>query len=300
MKSGLHKFCAVAILCWMSVAGVSIPAHAAELEAKVRGERVNLRAKPQENAEVVGQVSDGQQLVVLSVTNEWVEIKPPEQIDFWIANEFVTDDTVVVNKLNARAGAGINYTVVGVFNRGDKVVRRGSFGEWLKVAAPADARLWVNRSLVEIVNPAAPLLPPEAAPAIFTEIPTNAVVDETVATAPAVEENEPIVLQVRDEAPAVQPPPDLRLIPLDGQGRVVQREGILKKAPAIFSKPPGTHRLVKREGNSVVTTAYLRGDVKRMNSLLEQQLVVRGQEFWVEEVKAPVIVVESMEKRSFY
>ena len=270
-------------------------APAEELEAKVRGDRVNLRAKPVENAEVVGQVSDGQSLMVVAVSNEWVEVKPPEQIDFWVASEFVTNDTVVVNKLNARAGAGINYTVVGAFNRGDQVTRRGSFGEWLKVAAPADARLWVSRSLVEIINPAAPVLPPEAAPVMITSEQTQ-VVENVVAT----NEQAPQILEVRDVEPPASPPADLRLIPLDGQGRIVQRDGILKKAPSIFMKPPGTHRLVKREGNNLMTTAYLRGDVKRMNALLEQQLVVRGREYWIENLKAPVIVVDSIEKRSLF
>jgi SH3-like domain-containing protein len=264
---------------------------ASGLQARVKGDRVNLRAAPEANAEVVSQVADGVVLPVRSITADWVEVVPPDATDTWVAGEFVVDGTVVVNRLNARAGAGINHAIVGAFQRGDKVERRGSFGEWVKVAPPADARVWVSRALVEVIDPNAPVLPPPAAPA------ASAVTEEEQFLA---EEPAPIqVLGVRDEEPVTPPPSDLRLIPLDGQGKVVQREGILKRSPVLMFNAPGTHRLVRREGNTVVTTAYLRGNVQQLNSLLDQQLLIRGQEYWTEEVRQPLIVIQTIEKRTF-
>lgn len=96
------------------------------------------------------------------------------------------------------------------------------------------------------------------------------------------------------------PPTDLRLIPLDGQGRVVRREGLLKRSPGIFSRPPGAHRLVKREGNRLITLAYVRGDTARLNALLDRHLIIEGREYWVEQVKVPVVVVDAIEQRVFH
>lgn len=285
-----------AMMKWLTItmvwAGAAGPVWAADgLQARVKGERVNLRAQPEAEAEVVAQVTDGVILPVQSTTDEWVEVVPPVDVDLWIASEFVTDDTVLVQKLNARSGASINHSIVGSFTRGEKVVRRGSFGEWLRVAPPANARLWIHRSYVEIVNPAVPVPPPAAAPALVEP----AAAPDAGGEAPV----ETPVLGVHDEPLPVLPPADVRLIPLDGQGREVQREGLLKRSPTLFLKAPGSHRLVRREGNTLVTVAYLRGNENQLNSLLDRQLLIRGREYWTEEVKAPLIVIESIEKRSF-
>lgn len=274
---------------WLS-AGCVITVLAAEpagLQARVKGDRVNMRAQPEADAEVVAQVSDGLILPVHSTSEEWVEVGTPASVDTWIASEFVTDGTVVVQKLNARSGASINHSIVGSFARGDKVERRGSFGEWLRVAPPANARLWIHRTFVEVINPAVPVPAPAPAPALAEEVHVPP---------PFVE---PPVLGIRDEPLPVAPPVGVRLIPLDGQGRTVQREGLLKRSPTLFINAPGSHRLVRREGNAIVTVAYVRGNLNQLNALLDQQLLIRGREYWTEDVKAPLIVIEAIEKRSF-
>jgi SH3-like domain-containing protein len=279
-----------------------------QIMARVKSDRVNLRAKSDLQAETVSQLSSGDMLAVRTVKDEWVEVVPPENADFWVHKEFVGDDTVLVARLNARSGAGINYNVVGSFVKGDKITRRGTFGEWIKVAAPADASLWVHRSLVELVYPGSTIPPPIAAPATpnpSEEISTyydNSSEQPSPDNLTTTYEEEPWPSSGRTP-PAVSssgPPSDLKLVPLSGQGKVVQREGQLKRAPRLLFNSPGTHRLVKREGNKIITTAYLRGNSQQLDSLLEQNLVVQGREYWVENVRVPVIIIEGIEKRSFY
>jgi len=297
----IFLFLVVGFLVQGATGQVPVPA-----SVKVNADRVNLRAKPDQQSETVGQVDAGTMLTVRSMGDDWVEVVPPEQIDFWVHQELVSDDIIIANKVNARSGAGINYTVSGTFVRGDKIQRRGSFGEWIKVAAPADARLWVSRSLVDIPsNVPSPVAAPAAEQAALVEN------DEPARVAPAdqqdqepavaVAADEPYdVMQVQDEAPPFSPPPGLKLMPVDGQGKMVQREGLLKRAPALMFSAPGTHRLVKRDGQTVVTTVYLSGNSAQLNSLLDQQLLIRGREYWVEDAKVPLVVIEAIEKRSFY
>lgn len=269
--------------------------------AQVLADRVNLRARPLVTSEVVGQVSEGETLDVVIVDDQWAEVVPPPRIDAWVASEFVVDGQVIVSKLNARSGAGINYNVIGTFAKNDRVTRRGSFGEWLKVAPPADARLYISREFLELKDPNAPavpeaLVPPVLAPAIEPE----PVVEQVAVVAPPVQgfEEAPVSIDATEET--IDTPGDLRLIPLDGQGRMVQREGLLKKVPLLFFNPPGTHRLVKREGNKIITTAYLRGNRQQLDALVDHNLLISGNEYWTEDVKQPLIVIRSIEKRTFY
>lgn len=299
MKNTLIVFCLVAL-----VSGSDTLADTQVL-ARVKGDHVNVRAKSDLNSETVGQLSEGSTVTVVSVEGEWVQIVPPDDIDFWIHKDFIENDTVLVKKLNARAGAGINYSVVGSFAKGDKVRRRGSFGEWVKVNAPPDASLWVSREYVDVVQPTIAVPPPVAAPRSQTPL-LDAPVPASAAAKPISDDDENALAgstgTVMGRAPASSsslPPADLKLIPLDGQGKVVRSEGELKRAPVFLFKSPATHRLIKRDGNRIVTTAYIRGNAKQLDSLLNQVIVVQGKQYWVENIKVPVVVIEAIEKRNY-
>lgn len=276
-----------------------------QVMAKVKSDRVNLRAKADLQSETVGQLSLDQMLTVLSIEDLWVQVVPPESTDFWVHKEFVVEDTVLVNRLNVRSGAGINYNVVGTFAKGDKVERRGSFGEWLKVAAPANASLWVSRDLVEIIDPSAVVPPPDSAPPSFGTENSDGLGPMAVIDEPAIAPRsfDDVSSRNANMIPSASPPAaptDLNIIPLDGQGRETVREGQLKRSPTFLFKAPSSHRLVRREGNKIVTTAYLRGNYNQLEGLLGEYLVVRGKEYWIENIRVPVVVIEAIEKRSFY
>jgi len=273
--------------------------------ARVKADRVNLRAKSDLQSETVGQLSAGTMLKVKTIEGEWLQIVPPEETDFWIHKDFIENDVVLVNKLNARSGAGINYNVVGTFAKGEKIVRRGSFGEWVKVAPSADASLWVNSNVVELVYPTINIPLPVAVPktqAPLMAIEEGEISDRAVASLAEDTVDDDQNTYSTGRAPAADasaPPADLNLIPLAGQGKVVKREGELKRAPMLLFKSPATHRLIKREGNKLMTTAYVRGNTKQLDSLLNQHIAVQGREYWVENVKAPVVVIEAIERRNY-
>ncbi len=303
---------------------LTLSSGAAELVARVKTDRVNLRAKPDTSSEVVAQANAEDRLSVVSSQDEWVEIVPPDSVDVWAHVDFVKDGLSAANKLNLRAGPGINYSVVGSIDRGQVVPVRGQFGEWLKVA-PTHATLWVSRPFVDLVSPVAAVgapVPVVSAPTSATPepvapaTPLGAAAESQLPMLPPAEPAPPTVALPQSELPPAQPvapvaldapsasktagaiplPPDLRPVPLEGQGRYVSREGELKPAPFLFGRP-SAFRLVKKEGVQLVTVCYVRGNSAQLNSLLNEQLTVFGYEYWVQGVRQPVIVLERIERR---
>lgn len=287
---------AVLLLCTVTVC-------MGEAGTKVRviGQRVNLRAKADPNSEVVSQAADGELLVARSFQGEWVEVVAPEAVDLWVHRDFVQDNRVLAGKLHVRGGPGINYTVVGELGQQDTIVRRGEFGEWVKIAPPSSCSLWVSRDYVETLQPEKPK------PAAVTQPPR---VEKPAAEAPPVavstpraqpEPARPATGVVSTPSPATESspvvPPDLKLIPLEGQGRAVQREGTLRLAGFVIGRP-SRYRLVNQQGNRIETICYVRGNNSQLAGFVGQKLLVRGREYWVKGVRDPVVIPEQIVPRA--
>jgi len=87
----------------------------------------------------------------------------------------------------------------------------------------------------------------------------------------------------------------LKLVPLEGQGRLAQYQGELKPAPFMFGRP-SKFRITRRQGNQIHTMCYVRGNTRQLESLLNEHLIVRGREYWVQGVKVPVVVLDRIER----
>ncbi len=258
---------------------------AEQTTARVMGQRVNLRARSDLNAEVVGQVSEGDQLVVKSVQADWVEVVPPDVVDLWVNKDLINGNRVSVNQANVRAGPGVNYTVVGKLSRDEVVAAKGSFGEWLRIAPFAGASLWVSRDLLDVPPDAGPGL--AASGTVAAVAAGTGVVEQADARAGS-DADQPAVYSQRS-APA-----DLKLIPFEGQGRIVEHEGLLKPAGFLLGAP-GEFRLVHQDGRRLETVVYLRGNREQLRGLLERRLRISGPEYWVERMREPVLLVEKIQ-----
>lgn len=248
-------------------------------EVRVVGNRVNLRAKPDLQTEVVGQANRGDLLTVKSMTEEWVEVVPPQSIEFWVHRDFVEAGEVASPRLNVRAGPGINYSVVATLERGTRVHQRGEFVEWLSIEPPSSASIWITRELVEAVQPApAPRPAPPARP--------------EPARKPEPPPREPVAPVVYHPPPS-PPPSDLDLIPLEGQGERVERTGTLRPAGFVFGRP-SRYRLTRQRGHSIETICYVKGNEAQLQSLLGHQLEISGQEYWVQGARYPVLLPEQI------
>jgi SH3-like domain-containing protein len=290
---------------WLICVATSLVYAQGNIPVKVLGQRVNLRAKALPEAEVVGQVSENDVLTAKSVGDEWVEVVPPENVDLWVHRDFVREGTATANKLYVRSGPGINYTVVGTMNKGDTFTVRGEFGEWIKIAPPPSCSVWVNRQFVQVVQPEKPRLP-EVRPGRPLPPPVETPPTET-STAPL--EQTPVETPVQpvqpsvqpqlptDTAEAITPPKDLVLIPLEGQGRYVQREGELRLVGFVFGSP-SRFRLVRYEGNKTIVICYVRGNNTQLRSFIGKTMLIRGREYWVKGADYPVVVPEQIVPRA--
>ena len=293
------------ILCamWLSLAGPGFGQ--VETKVKVVGQRVNLRAKADMRAEVVGQIADGEFLNARSFQDDWVEVAPPASVELWVHREFIKDNQVTAPKLYVRGGPGINYTAVGTLMRGDTITPTGDFGEWIKIVPPAICSLWVNRSYVQVLQPekSKPVLAQKPA----AEQPVKMAEQSSGRSAKASDIYTPPTVAVSPKAAGVKPaeqqtftnnaPPDLALIPLAGQGRVVQRDGVLRLSGLVWGRP-SRFRLVRYQGSRIEMICYVRGNNSQMNSLLGRRLLIRGREYWVQGAKYPVVIPDEIIPRA--
>ena len=319
MNSIKFLFCAAAL---------AAAAAAAQTPVRVTADHVNLRAKALLTAEVVAQAAYDERLTAYEIGDEWVEVAAPEQASLWVTKSFVQQpaNTIGANRVNVRAGPGINYNVVCTLELGEKVEPRGEeVAEWLKIAPPAAARLWISRDYVEIVPAASPeaektakigskkaqkaekeaqkaekaekkakkgktqdsepALAPETLAPPSADLPTPIV-------APSVPEKDVVVREI-----PVPPPADLKLIPLEGQGRLVEVSGELRAAPLI-NEAPTRYRVVRWLDNRWQILCHVYGEASKFRSLQGKPVLVKGRQYWIQGAAAPVLVPDQVQELS--
>lgn len=313
-------------------------AASAQTPVRVTADNVNLRAKALLTAEVVAQAAYDERLTAYEIGDEWVEVAAPEQASLWVTKSFVQmpANTIGANRVNVRAGPGINYNVVCTLELGEKVEPRGEeVAEWFKIAPPAAARLWISRDYVEIVpaaspeaekpakigskkakkaekeveiaenepqkaekaekkakkgktkdsEPAEPAMAPETLAPPSADIPTPIV-------APSVPEKDVVVREI-----PVPPPADLKLIPLEGQGRLVEVSGELRAAPLI-NEAPTRYRVVRWLDNRWQILCHVYGEASKFRSLQGKPVLVKGRQYWIQGAAAPVLVPDQVQELS--
>jgi hypothetical protein len=97
-------------------------------------------------------------------------------------------------------------------------------------------------------------------------------------------------------ARAAAPPEDLvakGLIPLEGQGKRVQMEGIVQPAGYLLG-PPTKYRLVEKQAEGYRTLCHLKGNNAQLASFAGRRLLVSGREYWIRGLREPVLVPEQI------
>ena len=299
----------------------------AQTPVRVTADNVNLRAKALLTSEVVVQARYDERLSAYEIGEEWVEVAAPAAADLWVTKSFVQmpANTIGANRVNVRAGPGINYNVVCTLALGDVVEPRGEeVAEWLKIAPPASARLWVSREYVEILSgdaPAVAAAEPAESTANVAESPAKTGSDEPKkaakkrkskakdpeAEAPEVPAMPPADLPTPIVAPSVPEkdvalreipvpaPADLKLIPLEGQGRLTEVEGELRAAPLINEAPP-RYRVVRWQDNRGQILCHVYGEASKFRSLQDKRVALKGRQYWIQGAAAPVLVPDQVQK----
>jgi len=286
---------------------------AALTRVKVLKNNCNLRAKALVTSEVVGQVSENDILAAKMIDKEWVEVVPPASVDLWVLGDYVKDGAINCSqKVNVRAGAGINFNIVGQLPQGEKVEVRGTHAEWVKIAPSPACSLWISRSLVSEVTltyvEPAKLEQAKVEPVKLMPAPAPAPVPAVAIVPPSKPEPEvkppiplpkpaALIAPAPSPAPAqageFSPPPGLDLVPTTGQGRWCEVEGLLRPKDFFF-RAPSDFRLVTCEGGdrNSVTICFVKGNQAQLEALMYRHLIISGREYWVKRQKYPVLVPE--------
>jgi uncharacterized protein YraI len=294
-------------------------------QVRVTAANVNLRSGPGVDSEVVAQVSKGDLLNVGDqVSTNWVQVVPPDHVDAWIHGTLVDEGVVTAPKAQIRGGPGINYRAMGKLSRGDKVAVRGQWKDWLKVAPPVGAYLWISVAYVEPVTNeefvvGARDLAPSVPSARVSDVPMPRDLPPAPAPMPPKPEESGIASNSRQTPPPERkaalaspgegalPKPipladdqkgsvhpglaDLDLVPGVVQGRAVEYQGVIRSSGLIWQKS-GRYRLVGQDDkNRAVTLCYLLSSDGDMESLLGRKARVAGSEYWIQGLRVSLVTV---------
>ena len=239
-----------AFLLWLAVLVVARHPLQAQTPVRITANSVNLRAKAQLTSEVLAQANYDDQLVAHEIGEEWVEVAAPPTVDLWVMKSFIQmpQNTIGANRVNLRAGPSINYNIVDTLSLGDPVEPRGEeLQDWIKIAPPASVRVWVSRQFVEVLsetsaeetdagsrNRNGSSLGHRDSSAIRSP-------GHRIPPCPRLSFLPPSPLRIPLDAKSPCPPPaDLKLIPLEGQGRHTEVEGSCAPRRSSTKPPPDT------------------------------------------------------------
>ena len=235
--------------------------------AEVAADNVNVRVQAGLKGEFITHLSKGDAVVVLGQINldkhqvdepaQWAKISFPTNAHVWVNSTFIdaTNKTVLVKKLNLRAGPGENYSVLGVVERGTPLNAITARGAWTEIEPPATAYAFIAAIYVKqeasgtlAVNPppSSETVPPEPAPA---PTPTPVPDAQAIVTTPT---NPPVqVVEAPTNAPVVAAVTDTN-IPAIADTNVTAEVSTNPPPPRIV-----THQGVVRHVTSIIEpTAY--------------------------------------------
>jgi SH3-like domain-containing protein len=268
------------------------PPAAPAVRAKISADRVNLRAAADTNAEVVVQVDYDTQLEVLEVSPEWVKVRPPEAVLFWVHGDLVKEGRVARKVINVRAGSSENYSIVGQLERNAEVQVVTNRLGWLGIRPPAGTGLWVFHEYVELPPPPPP---PEVVPAPVVVVEPPAPPPPPPPVVAAKEPVEPPVVVEPPPPPPPPPPADLKLVPLAGQGTLSTRTGVLR-AYLLTAGKPSRFRLTLQESAGIEqAVCMVKGDEDVIRPWIGRKVILRGRDYWVQGEKLPVTVPEDIQ-----
>jgi hypothetical protein len=253
-------------------------------KATVIASNVNVRGQAKLKSEVVTRLDKGQEVAVLEEVilkqsgadepSAWAKIILPAKVHVWVNTTFIdsTNKTVIPKKLKLRAGAGEEYSVLGMLKKGDSVTIAGTKGAWTEIEAPAEACGFVAAQYLKQEPPGSePPAPPEP------PVTPATVADNTQIAAPP---TEPPVVNANTNAPAdtnaVPSTPEPPATEEPPPKRIVQREGIVRGTVSI--QAPTHFALISPESGRTVDYLHTTSpnlDLSRYKGL---HIIVTGEE----------------------
>jgi len=212
----------------------------------------------------------------------WVAAAVPRHLSVWVHGDLAPGGKVAVNNTHIRAGAGTHFKSLGAVSKGAELEVRGTLGEWLRVAPPASARIWVDGALLKPV----PKPEPPAAPAVVVARVAD-VPRETQTDAREGGGGQRVEEQVEVEIPGA--PAGVLLSKTQPQGRAVELTGVADWPFAQHWNIPA---------NAVVETAggefYLLSTPEAAQDFVGAKVTARGTLWQLAGHDTPLVLVEEL------
>ena len=116
----------------------------------IKGNTVNIRAKPTTKSEIAWELIKGYPVQVIAREGDWLKVKDFEGMLGWVHKPLTTDEPhflVKANTVNLRSGPGTNHAVVTKLNKYDIVKTLEKQVDWAKVQTADDQEGWMSTSL---------------------------------------------------------------------------------------------------------------------------------------------------------
>lgn len=294
---GLARFAAL-------VAALTVASAKGQETAVVKDDHVNVRGQPKMNSEVVTRLKKGESVTILEeITPEkprkgepprWYRIVLPVNTPVWVNLAFIdpTNKTVLSKRLNVRAGAGENYSVLGRLEKGAPVKEISQKNTWLEIEAPTNAYAFVAADLVAKNETAPPTAPPVTVVRAPAAPPPTTIIDTTPPPVVAVLRPPPAAVETRPPPPVIAPPPAaVETVPAK---RIVRREGTVKSTLSI--QAPTYYELRNMDSGRPVNYLHTTSTNLSLKTFKDKRIFVTGEEFldkrWP---NTPVLEIETIE-----
>ncbi|MSR65740.1 MAG: hypothetical protein EXS18_08185 [Verrucomicrobiae bacterium] len=272
----------------------------------VKVDKLNIRAQAKGNAETVVQLTKGDRVTILDKktaagdkdkkSTTWLKIALPDKATVWIKSEFVKDGVVTAEKVNVRSGAGVNFSIVGLVHRGDKVQPVRTLADWSEIRPTASCFGWVSSEYIDIAPelqgaPPAETIQPATPSTSVTPVPTTSGV-QVISDHP-IASGQPVIVAPSEPAATASANPTATVIGESaGPSTPVTREGVLHSCANYLLKRPGTHALWQEGVGKPYIIAYLNSATVSLDQYEGRRVQVIGQETTLINWKSPVIEVQ--------
>src|SRR5262245_22482211 len=117
---------------------------------EIVSDKVSVRAGENVNFERVDILPTGAQVIVLDESYEWYKIQLPSTAKVYVRIDYITvlkDQLAQVsgNRVNVRAGRGVNFSSLGQLQKGDYIRLVSKMDDWFQIQPVEDLYGWVHK-----------------------------------------------------------------------------------------------------------------------------------------------------------
>ncbi len=118
----------------------------------VTATRLNVRAKPAQHFERIGQFRRGEKVKVVGETEGWLQVVVPRDARAWVATELIgPGGRISGDRARVHSGAGVVFSTYCLLEKGTKIEPIGEPREgWQRIVPPKEATAWVSGEYVAL------------------------------------------------------------------------------------------------------------------------------------------------------